>query len=356
MIFSIVIPVYNVAPYLRECLDSVLAQTCSDWEAICIDDGSTDGSAEILDSYAEKDARFTVVHQENAGVSTARNRGIDKATGDYVLFVDPDDTLDSGILKDVGDFIQRNPCDVAVFDCVTLKGSGRRRYSFAECDIPVIDQVVRDEMLRYLIRMDRPHLLEIAGPWCKAYKRTVFKKHRFEPALKISEDRVFNFSVYDDETLTLAYLHAPGYYYRIRDDSCAREYRSDLLECRMASFRKFAQLAKGRYSELIGIEMWEWTWWSWASVLGAGTRAPLWRKYTNFIHRVFEPESRALFAKVAGEENATLPMKCELFCLRHGISFPWWCRALVGLSKDLLRRSSFIMASWRWLKERGEGL
>ena len=89
--FSIIIPVYNVAPYLRECLDSVLAQTFKDWEAICIDDGSTDGSGEILDEYGARDKRFRVLHQGNAGVSAARNRGLEEAKGEWVLFMDPDD-------------------------------------------------------------------------------------------------------------------------------------------------------------------------------------------------------------------------------------------------------------------------
>ena len=99
MKFSIVIPVYNVAPYLRECLDSVLAQTFTDWEAICVDDGSTDGSGEILNEYAVKDKRFRVFHQANAGVSAARNAALDVVKREYVCFVDADDYLGSGWLR-----------------------------------------------------------------------------------------------------------------------------------------------------------------------------------------------------------------------------------------------------------------
>ena len=112
--FSIVIPVYNVAPYLRECLDSALAQTFSDWEAICVDDGSTDGSGEILDEYAAKDGRFKVIHQKNAGVSAARNFGIDAAGGEYVTFLDGDDAYDRswlegfwGLIRDTGSELVR---------------------------------------------------------------------------------------------------------------------------------------------------------------------------------------------------------------------------------------------------------
>ena len=91
--FSIIIPVYNVAPYLRQCLDSVLNQTFTDWEAVCVDDGSTDESGIILDEYATKDKRFIVRHQTNSGVSAARNRGLDIAAGGFILFLDGDDLL-----------------------------------------------------------------------------------------------------------------------------------------------------------------------------------------------------------------------------------------------------------------------
>ena len=92
--FSIIIPVYNVAPYLRECLDSVLAQTNADWECICIDDGSTDASATVLEKYASQDARFRVIRQTNGGVAHARQVGLDAAQGEFVGWVDPDDWIE----------------------------------------------------------------------------------------------------------------------------------------------------------------------------------------------------------------------------------------------------------------------
>ena len=101
MKFSVIIPVYNVEPYLRICLDSVLAQTFTDWEAICVDDGSTDGSGAILDEYAALDSRFRVIHQSNAGVSAARNAALDVATGEMVMFLDADDVWSSQCLETV---------------------------------------------------------------------------------------------------------------------------------------------------------------------------------------------------------------------------------------------------------------
>lgn len=97
--FSIIIPVYNVAPYLRECLDSVMAQTFTDWEAICVDDGSSDDGYSVLLEYAEKDKRFVVVRQNNAGVVAARQKGFNCSTGRRIVFLDGDDLLSSEALE-----------------------------------------------------------------------------------------------------------------------------------------------------------------------------------------------------------------------------------------------------------------
>lgn len=87
-------PVYNVARFLPRCLGSLIGQTYKELEIICVNDGSCDGSAAILDQYAAKDARIKVIHQENSGVSAARNRGIEAATGELITFVDADDWLE----------------------------------------------------------------------------------------------------------------------------------------------------------------------------------------------------------------------------------------------------------------------
>src|SRR5690606_27273688 len=90
---SVIIPVYNAEKYLRECIDSVLAQTFDDFELLLINDGSTDGSGKICDEYAQKDARVKVFHKENGGVSSARNLGLDNAKGEWITFIDSDDWI-----------------------------------------------------------------------------------------------------------------------------------------------------------------------------------------------------------------------------------------------------------------------
>jgi glycosyltransferase involved in cell wall biosynthesis len=107
---SVIVPVYNVEKYIRRCLDSIQSQTFTDWECICIDDGTPDNSGKICDEYAEKDTRFVVLHKENGGVSSARNAGLDVAKGEYITFCDSDDYVEENWLfeqyKDItsGDF------------------------------------------------------------------------------------------------------------------------------------------------------------------------------------------------------------------------------------------------------------
>ena len=96
---SVIIPVYNVEEYLPVCLDSVLAQTFSDFEAVCVNDGSPDNSAAILEKYAKKDARIKVVSRPNGGLSAARNTGLENACGEYIYFLDSDDYIHPQLLE-----------------------------------------------------------------------------------------------------------------------------------------------------------------------------------------------------------------------------------------------------------------
>ena len=122
MRFSIIIPVYNVEPYLRECLDSVLQQSYGDWEAVCVDDGSTDGSAAILTEYAARDSRFRIITQPNGGLSAARNTGLDNAQGDYILFLDSDDWLESNTLEILNTHLQPPNSDLLRPDILCFNG------------------------------------------------------------------------------------------------------------------------------------------------------------------------------------------------------------------------------------------
>ena len=116
VLVSVVIPVYNVEQYLKECIDSVLNQTYSDYEIILVDDGSTDNSSKLCDDYLTVDNRIKVIHRENGGLSAARNTGMDAATGDYIYFLDSDDYIESVTLERLVHTAKTDDADIVFFD------------------------------------------------------------------------------------------------------------------------------------------------------------------------------------------------------------------------------------------------
>lgn len=118
MIVSFIIPIYNAEAYLRRCLDSVVGQTYKDLEILLVDDGSPDESGKICDEYAEKDSRIRVFHKENGGTHTARNLGLAQATGDYVMFSDPDDWFDLDTVEQIVTLLEAEDLDVLRFNYV----------------------------------------------------------------------------------------------------------------------------------------------------------------------------------------------------------------------------------------------
>ena len=119
-LISVIIPVYNVENYLRECIESVLNQTFRDFEVILVDDGSTDSSGDICDEYVEKDERVTVIHQKNGGLSVARNTGLSEANGKYVYFLDSDDYISENALATLLNIAENDSSDIVFFDAVSF--------------------------------------------------------------------------------------------------------------------------------------------------------------------------------------------------------------------------------------------
>ncbi len=123
--FSVIIPVYNVEEYLEPCIDSVLGQQYEDYEIILVDDGSTDGSGQICDRYAQQHPQVRVIHQSNKGLGGARNTGIMHADAQYLIFLDSDDYITGNMLADIGQIIARHPCDMVLYDMIAIHADGR---------------------------------------------------------------------------------------------------------------------------------------------------------------------------------------------------------------------------------------
>ena len=216
-VFSIVIPVYNTAPYLRGCLDSVVAQTFADWEAVCVDDGSTDGSAAILDEYATGDERFKIIHQENAGVSAARNLALDAIQGEWVCFLDSDDVLEKSALQRIREIIARNS-DVDIVKTGLTQFEGSHRASWGNC-------TGNEEAFDTDCALPGQVLSGWFGQRC--YKATLVADVRFPP-LRNGEDVVF-LAKCNCKARKIAVSDCVLYGYRQRKDSASRLEASLLL-------------------------------------------------------------------------------------------------------------------------------
>ena len=175
-LISVIIPVYNVKPYIRQCLDSVIRQSYKNLEIILVDDGSTDGSGEICNQYAEKDSRIRVIHQSNRGLSEARNAGLELATGKYIMFVDSDDWVEPDFCRIPYELSEKHSADIVIFPfrkAETWKQPKRYRES---------DGLKNKNRALWLL-----HHSGAAAVWNKLYKKELFLEIRF-PADRVYED------------------------------------------------------------------------------------------------------------------------------------------------------------------------
>lgn len=185
---SVIIPVYNTKQYLKTCLDSIRAQTYSNLEILFIDDGSTDGSAELLDLLAEADCRIRVIHQPNGGVSAARNRGIEEARGEWLTFVDSDDTLEPDLYETLVGLAREHGADIAhcSYNRVTndqvkpIGGSG-------EIHVHTPEQALTCLLTGKLF---------VGSCWTKLYARKLFADIRFPAGIKTNEDMLVNYQTF----------------------------------------------------------------------------------------------------------------------------------------------------------------
>lgn len=228
---SIIVPVYNVEPYLRKCLDSILDQTYRDLEILIIDDGSTDGSGAICDEYAGKDDRIKVFHTENKGLSAARNLGLDNATGDWIGFIDSDDWIEPDMYEVLIKRAEETGADVV--ECGFIKD-----YQLSSEEVSAILRIASGaDTLEALI------IGEIQGTvWNKIWKKNLFNTNRF-PEGQEFEDISTVYKAIQNASVTGVNVYS--YHYTQRKDGISQNHSVKNLMDNWNSHRQ-------RYEELKG--------------------------------------------------------------------------------------------------------
>lgn len=195
MTFSIIVPVYNVSKYLRVCLDSIIAQQVTDYELILVDDGSQDNSGQICDEYAKSHSQIKVIHKQNGGLASARNAGLDVASGEWVLFVDSDDAVAVDMLNVLVNSINKHKSDLYVFNSRRMDEQGQlgsKQIFFAENKLTGIG--TEKALLDYL-ESDFLQYKSSWEAWNRLYRRDIIEKNslRFKNEKEImAEDYYFN--------------------------------------------------------------------------------------------------------------------------------------------------------------------
>lgn len=225
---SVIIPVYNTASYLKECIESVLNQSFRDIELICINDGSTDSSLEVLNYYKSKDNRVKIISQENKGVGAARNIGIDEATGEYVLFIDSDDYIKKDALTDLIYLAESKSLDVLMFKMINFDNNTYEESIYRYFEMPFLKNIVGDDVFNWRMIKNRLFDVSVTIPG-KLFKRNLIKNIRF-PENLIFEDNLFFIKVM--LRAKRVYFHEEYLYYRrLRDDSITNSYFTRYSEC-----------------------------------------------------------------------------------------------------------------------------
>lgn len=234
---SIIVPIYNAEDYLNYSLKSICNQTYRDLEILLIDDGSTDSSLELCKDWAKKETRIKVIHKENGGVSTARNCGLDEATGSYVMFVDADDSIALNMVETLHNLVINHNADVATCDYLEVKTQSES----------AVSQATMGENIQVKTgRVDAG--VQLLLPWavyCKLYKRELLEQIRFEN-YKIAEDLLFNTEVICNTNLQCVVTTSEKmYHYVIHDNSAIRQgYGRKYLEGVQAEERCYDKLIK----------------------------------------------------------------------------------------------------------------
>lgn len=213
---SVILPIYNVEKYLKQALDSVINQTYTNIEIILVDDGSPDYSGKICDEYAEKDNRIKVIHKKNGGVSSARNMGIDAATGQWLCFIDPDDWVEFNMLEEALYKAQETNSDLCIWD-----------FEFVDDTRNIYFKAIRSNCSLYENSSELEKMIAFncstGSIWNFIVKSNLIKnKIYFDESLSFREDEIFKLELYQN-IKKFCYLPKLYYHYRMTSESACHK-------------------------------------------------------------------------------------------------------------------------------------
>lgn len=201
---SIIVPVYKVEKYINRCVDSIIAQTFTDWELLLVDDGSPDRCGEICDEYAEKDSRIRVFHKQNGGVSSARNVGLENSNGEWIAFIDADDFVDADYLT-----MENQDCDVIE----------KSFYFYDSCRIKKGRLITKTKRLSKKAFYSHYVNKKNNALWDKLIRKEIIGQYRFDESLTIGEDFLFFMSI--AHSIKSYSLSSIGCYYYVQNPTSA---------------------------------------------------------------------------------------------------------------------------------------
>lgn len=240
-LISVIVPVYNVEKYLDRCLQSIADQTLGDFEALLVDDGSSDSSGAICDRWAQRDPRFRVIHRENGGMSEARNTGLDQRTGEFVSFVDSDDYLEPGCLEYLYQMIRDLPdCRICQANHY-LTWENKRKPNDPGQEDAVLSVREAAEAVLFHDRVD-------VSPWGKLYRSSLFDHLRFPPGRRYEDTWLFADLLLS--TVVYAYGHVPQYNYVKNPASIVHQSFSEKNLEYLEAADRLTELIGSRFPEL----------------------------------------------------------------------------------------------------------
>ena len=239
---SIIVPIYNMQKYLERCLNSLLMQSWDNIEILCIDDGSTDGSQQICEDYAQKDSRIKVFRKINGGVSSARNFGLSRSRGENICFIDADDWLEMGMIEEMVKMLDSNN-DIAVCNYF---------YDDVPSKALVVDGRVHRIEPKKAIEMsiiDNHGSALMAGVINKMFRRRIVKGEEFDSALAFGEDMEFLCRCIVKSN-SIAYSTIPMYHYCMNDGSATHSSFNEKKMSILYASRKTGQVVSEKYPDL----------------------------------------------------------------------------------------------------------